>query len=62
MRRNGFPWMAWWYAAISAGFVLLAIVYTVLHDKPWMIAVRAIIAAGFAFLAVLEFRAKRRGR
>jgi hypothetical protein len=54
--------MAWWYTAISAGFVLLAVVYTVLHDKPWMIAVRAIIAAGFAFLAVLEFRSKRRGR
>jgi hypothetical protein len=54
--------MAWWYAAISAGFVLLAIVYTVLHDKPWMIAVRVVIAAGFAFLAALEFRSKRRGR
>ena len=60
MRRNGFRWSAWWYAAIALGFLLLAVNRAIAGDKAWLLALRVVIAAGFAVLAAFEFRAKNR--
>ena len=60
MRREGFPWSAWWYAAIALGFVLLAVNRAIAGDRPWLVGLRLVIAAGFAVLAAFEFRAKSR--
>jgi len=62
MRQSISRWIVWWYSAIAAGFVLLAIVHLVMGDRPWLIAVRVVIAAGFAFLAWFEARNKARRR
>ena len=60
MRREGFRWSAWWYAAIALGFVLLAVNRAIAGDRPWLVGLRLVIAAGFAVLAAFEFRAKNR--
>ncbi|MBV8553266.1 MAG: hypothetical protein JOY54_18360 [Acidobacteriaceae bacterium] len=60
MRQSVSRWMVWWYIAIAAGFVLLAIVHMVTKDNPWLIAVRLVIAAGFGFLAWFESHSKTR--
>jgi len=58
MPRLNSRWMAWWYSAISLGFVLLAINRAIIGEKLWLIGVRVVIALGFATLAFMEFRAK----
>ena len=58
--RRGFQWMAWWYAAIGFGFLLLGIDHLVTGDKLWLVAVRIVIGAGFGFLAYMEFTTKKR--
>jgi hypothetical protein len=55
-------WFAWWYAAIAAGYVLLAITQGLIGGTFWAIALRLVIAAGFAALAVFEFRTRDRRR
>lgn len=57
MRRSSSRWFAWWYLAISLGFILLAIRYAIAGEKTWLIALRLVIAAGFGVLSFLEFRA-----
>ena len=61
-RRGAVRWLAWWYLAISLGFVLLSIVHAIMQDKAWLIGLRVIIAAGFALLAFAEFRGVKRNR
>lgn len=53
-------WIAWWYVAIAAGFLLLAIDHMLTGDRAWLVAVRLVIAAGFGLLAYMEFRGVRR--
>jgi hypothetical protein len=60
MERGRFRWSAWWYTAISVGFLLLAASRAIQGDKLWLVALRVVIAAGFAVLALFEFRAKDR--
>jgi tetrahydromethanopterin S-methyltransferase subunit C len=47
---------AWWYFAIAAGFVLLAINRALTGEKTWLIVIRLVIAAGFAALGYAELR------
>ena len=61
-RNSSAGLLAWWYATIAAGFVVLAVVHLLQGDKPWLIGVRLVIAAGFAVLARFEFHAKNRRR
>lgn len=58
-RQRRSRWFAWWYGAISLGFILLAISRALSGEKAWLVAVRLIIAAGFAVLAAFEFRSTR---
>jgi hypothetical protein len=58
MVRGRFRWYAWWYSAISLGFLLLAVNSAVVGDRVWLTLIRLVIAAGFAILAAFEFRAK----
>ena len=51
--------VAWWYAAIATGFLLLALNRVVLGDRSWLIGVRLTIAAGFGALAAMEFRSRK---
>lgn len=62
MNLSGFRWIAWWYVAISAAFLLLAISRAITGEKPWLIGVRLIISAGFAILAAFEFKTRRKRR
>jgi hypothetical protein len=62
MRQRRNRWYAWWYLAISAGFVLLAINRALYGEKPWLIGLRIVIAAVFAVLAAIEFHARDRNR
>jgi len=55
-----FRWIAWWYSAISAAFLLLAISRALTGEKLWLIIVRLIVSIGFAVLAAFEFKAKRK--
>jgi hypothetical protein len=57
---GGFRWFAWWYAAISLGFLLLAISRAITGERAWLIAIRLIISAGFAVFAWFEFHGKAR--
>ena len=59
-RRN--RWYAWWYLAISIGFVLLAVNRALYGENAWLVALRAVISAGFAVLAAIEFRARGKNR
>lgn len=57
---KGKSWLAWWYSAIAAGFLLLAIDHVITRDRPLLIGVRFILAIGFGLLAYMEFNAKKR--
>ena len=48
--------MGWWYAAIAAGFVLLALYHVLVKDVKWLTGVRLVIASGFGLLAWMELR------
>jgi hypothetical protein len=48
--------MAWWYASIGVGFVLLGVARLIGGEAGWLIALRFVIAAGFFALSALEFR------
>lgn len=61
-RQRGNIWFAWWYAAISLGFVLLAINWAINGERAWLVGLRLVIAAGFGVLAAFEFRAVRSNR
>ena len=43
---------AWWYFAIGAGFVLLAIRAAMVGERMWLVILRFLIAAGFLALGV----------
>lgn len=60
MRIPHYRWYAWWYAAISAGFVLLTITNALLKGSFWQIALRAVIAIGFGALSYIEFKTRDR--
>lgn len=60
MSRKRIPWLAWWYLAIAAAFLLLAIDHLILRDKAWLIGVRLILAGGFGLLSFMEFAKKRK--
>jgi hypothetical protein len=49
---------AWWYFAIAAGFVLLAINRWMLGEHITLILLRFLIALGFLILGVLTWRSK----
>jgi hypothetical protein len=49
---------AWWYFAIAAGFVLLAINRWMLGERMTLIVLRLVIAGGFLILGVLTWRSK----
>jgi hypothetical protein len=48
--------MAWWYASIGAGFILLGVYRILGGEAVWLIVLRFVIAAGFLALAAFEFR------
>jgi len=52
-------WFGWWYACISAGFLLLAIFYAIEHAAGFAVFLRAAIAVGFAALAWAELHRKK---
>ena len=47
---------AYWYAAIGAGFLLLAVNRILVGGVPWLIALRFVISAGFFLLAWMQYR------
>ena len=47
---------AWWYFAIAAGFVLLAINRMLMHERVWLIVLRLGIAVGFLLLGWATLR------
>ena len=49
---------AWWYFAIAAGFVLLAINRWMLGERIALILLRFLIALGFLILGVLTWRSR----
>jgi hypothetical protein len=49
---------AWWYFAIAAGFVLLAINRWLVGERMWLIMLRFAIAAGFLLLGYATLRSK----
>jgi hypothetical protein len=49
---------AWWYFAIAAGFVLLAINRLMVGERMWLIMLRFLIAAGFLLLGYATLRSK----
>ena len=49
---------AWWYFAIAAGFVLLAINRWLVGESMWLIMLRILIAAGFLLLGYVTLRSK----
>jgi hypothetical protein len=49
---------AWWYFAIAAGFVLLAINRWLVGERMWLIMLRFLIAAGFLLLGYATFRSR----
>ncbi|HZT36981.1 MAG TPA: hypothetical protein VFA28_03720 [Bryobacteraceae bacterium] len=50
----------WWYVAIGAGFLLLAVNRILVGGEGWLIALRLVISGGFFVLGYLELRAKLR--
>ncbi len=61
-RRQRSVWFAWWYFAISAGFLLLAVYYYLHGGRPLLIVLRCVIAGSFAVLGYLQWQASRRGK
>jgi len=49
---------AWWYFAIAAGFVLLAINRWLVGELMWLIMLRFAIALGFLLLGYATLRSK----
>ncbi|HLG98100.1 MAG TPA: hypothetical protein VKX49_17420 [Bryobacteraceae bacterium] len=49
---------AWWYFAIAAGFVLLAINRWILGERMTLIVLRLVIAAGFLILGILTWKSR----
>jgi hypothetical protein len=49
---------AWWYFAIAAGFVLLAINRWMVGERMWLIMLRFAIALGFLLLGYATLRSK----
>ena len=47
---------AWWYFAIAAGFVLLAINRLLVGERMWLIILRFAIAVGFLLLGYATLR------
>ena len=47
---------AWWYFAIAAGFVLLAINRWLVGEPTWLIVLRFAIALGFSLLGYATWR------
>jgi hypothetical protein len=47
---------AWWYYAIAAGFILLAINRWMLGERMFLIILRLAIAGGFLVLGYLTMR------
>ncbi len=47
---------AWWYFAIAAGFVLLAINRLLVGERMWLIMLRFAIALGFLLLGYATLR------
>jgi len=47
---------AWWYFAIAAGFVLLAINRLLVGERMWLIILRFAIALGFLLLGYATLR------
>jgi len=47
---------AWWYFAIAAGFVLLAINRWLVGEPKWLIVLRFAIALGFSLLGYATLR------
>jgi hypothetical protein len=60
MPRFSRRWFAWWYAAIAAGYVLLAIANELQGGSKGGVLLRFVIAVGFAALAFIEFRTRGR--
>lgn len=58
MPENRSRLTGYWYVAIAAGFILLAINHMIAGHGVWPIVVRVIIAGGFAFLAWIDLRNK----
>jgi hypothetical protein len=52
---------AWWYFAIAAGFILLAIHRWMLGEAKWLIILRFGIAAGFLLLGYVTLRSTESG-
>ena len=50
---------AWWYFAISVGFVLLGVNSWMLGGRLWLVVLRFGIAVGFLILGILTWRPKR---
>ncbi len=48
--------LGYWYLAIAAGFLLLAVRSAMLGDLLWRVCLRLAIAAGFGLLARFELR------
>ena len=46
----------WWYFAIAAGFVLLAINRWLVGEPKWLIILRLAIALGFSLLGFATWR------
>ena len=49
---------AWWYFAIAAGFVLLAINRLLVGERMWLIMLRFAIALGFLLLGYATLQSK----
>ena len=49
---------AWWYFAIAAGFILLAINRMLVGERMWLIILRFGIAVGFLLLGYVTLRSK----
>jgi hypothetical protein len=54
-------WFVWWYAAIAAGFFLLAITQAILGRTVWQVALEFLISAGFGALSYAENKSQGRG-
>ncbi len=52
----------WWYTAIGAGFLLLAIQRWLFGGILWLIVLRVVISAGFFLLGWAELRGHLRRR
>ncbi len=61
MFRQRPRWFVWWYAAIAAGFFLLAITQAIVRRTVWQACLDFFLAAGFGALSYMERRSQGRG-